>query len=119
MKSWYNDWHKTDSHKVIHWLVFILIVVVAWLGLSGQISNWIDLATSQGPTVNLPKAQAVLSLDPQQSSVTVGASFAANIVLDTANGPIDGVDIYALHYDPTILKVIDDVPTQKGTQIDP
>jgi hypothetical protein len=67
----------------------------------------------------LSKPNTQLILEPQTQTVKVGEVIEANIILDTGNEKIDGVDIYALHYDPSLLRVVDDVPTQSGVQIQP
>ena len=118
---WYRNWHKTDSHTTIHWAVFVLVVVLSWFVLHNQIESWLNLSSNTGDlTVQVRKTGgAIISLNPATATIKLNDFFTADIVLDTANNPIDGVDIYALHYDPTILKVVDDIPTQKGTQIQP
>ena len=65
------------------------------------------------------KAQTTLMLTPADKSVTVGETFSVDVILDTANQPIDAVDIYALHYDSKLLRVVDDVTGQTGVQIMP
>lgn len=115
---WYKNWHSRDSHAVIHWLLFILVIALAWFVISEQIYKLANQADEPEVTIVLSN-QAVISLSPQTATVKKGNSFDTNIILNTGNSPVDGVDIYALHYDPSILKVIDDMPDQKGTQIKP
>ena len=115
----YRKWNEMDSHNLIHWLVLILIVVTSWSLLLQGISLWEESVTEPGVYIHISRFSAVMTLYPQTKSVKVGETFNVNIVLDTANQPIDGVDIYGLHFDPNIIKVIDDVPSQSGVQIHP
>lgn len=114
----YKSWNEYEHHSLFHWLIFIAIVLLATVFLWSQIQ---DLIYNQYEpvAVHLPQPSAVLSLNPKTNTVRVGDVFGADIILDTGNGPIDGVDIYSLHYDPTILEVIDDMPNQSGIQIKP
>ena len=117
--SLYKVWHEFSIYQFIHWLVLVTVAVVVWAFFSVQSSNWISFSSDQGVMIRLPKAGAVILLDPQTKTVALGETFSADIVLNTAGKPIDGVDIYGLHYDPSILKVIDDMPNKKGVQIEP
>ncbi len=117
--SWYKDWHNKGSHALIHWLFLILVVAVCGYAFQDELYAWLSDADQNQVTVNLPSDQAVISIDPQNKSVKIGDTFSANIILNTRGGPIDAVDIYTLHYDPTLLQVIDDMPDQKGIQIQP
>lgn len=117
--NWYRSWHEKDSHAIVHWLLLILVAVFAWSSINGQIYLWLNQIDQQEVMVNVPNTKATLSLTPQTNSVKLGDTFSVDIILDTKAGAIDGVDIYGLHYDPTILKVIDDLPNQRGVQILP
>lgn len=46
-----------------------------------------------------------LALSPSASDVAVGSKFDVKLWLDTAGKAIDGVDIYQLHFDPTLLSL--------------
>jgi hypothetical protein len=119
-KSWYDQWHDTDHHHYVHWALFLVIVIGAWALLHRNINDWLYNWTDDSTvTVHLAKPTARLSLDPQSQSIAAGETFAVNIVLDTGTGTADGVDIYSLHYDPTLLQVVDDVPNKSGVQIMP
>jgi len=119
-KSWYERWHDKDHHVLTHWLIFFVIVVVAWALLYKQIANWVQSLNQPGVVVHLaPRPATQLTLDPQTETLKVGDTFPVNIMLDTAGNHIDGVDIFALHYDPTLLTVIDDSAKAKGVQITP
>jgi hypothetical protein len=115
--SVYNDWHNHRHHKWVHWLVFIVLALLSGLFLSKQIDNWEKQSTDSGVVVTIAKPSATISLDPQTATVKVDETFAVNIVLDTGTNPVEAVDIYSLHYDPTILDVVDDVSNKSGTQI--
>lgn len=114
---WYKKWHEHEHHRHFHWLIFSVIVILCTTFLWFQI--WVYSKLDSGTSVKLPKASAVLSLQPKTETIRVGGTFSADIILDTADAPIDAVDVYSLHYDPTILKVIDDIPGQQGVQIKP
>ena len=53
---------------------------------------------------------ATLTLSPSTKTVNVGDTFSVDVLLDTQNQPIDGVDIHALNYNPYNLQL-------QGTQI--
>ncbi|HEX5430314.1 MAG TPA: cohesin domain-containing protein [Patescibacteria group bacterium] len=107
------------TRTLIYWGIFIVIAVVVWALLNNQIVAFITGTNGLPTTVRVTSSSAVLALDPQTTTVKVGDKFAANIVLDTASTDVDGVDVYSLHYDPTILRVDDDVPSKPGVQIMP
>jgi hypothetical protein len=113
-----SNWFESHPSSY-YWLAILIAAVICWVMLYRQINNWILSLSEPGIQVRLMKPSAQLSLSPQTKSVNTGDSLVVDIILDTANKPIDGVDIYALHYDPTILKVNDDLPGQKGIQILP
>ncbi|TSC70577.1 MAG: Uncharacterized protein CEO12_298 [Parcubacteria group bacterium Gr01-1014_46] len=117
--NWYRKWHDMDGPDLIHWLLFILVAVLAWSSINGQVYLWLNEISEQEIVVKLPNSNATLSLDPQTSTVRVGDVFTVNVILNTNEGSVDGVDIYGLHYDPSILEVIDDISKQKGVQIEP
>lgn len=102
----------------MHWGVFLIVAVGVWGLLFNQINNWVVGLGDPGIQLRFP-AGAVLALDPQTQTLKTGQTFAINIMLNTGDKPIDGVDIYSLHYDPSLLQVVDDNPGQKGTQITP
>ncbi|MBI5530202.1 MAG: fibronectin type III domain-containing protein [Candidatus Doudnabacteria bacterium] len=60
---------------------------------------------------------ATLSLSPTSNSVTVGSTFTVNINLDTTSQSVYGVDIYSLHFNPSILQVVDSDGATAGVQI--
>lgn len=103
----------------VNWAIFVAVAVVVLFLLKNEISAWIDTISPSEGTVRVSKSNAELSLDPQTKTIKVGDVFTAEIMLDTANKPVDGVDVYGLHYDPSILKVMDDDAKKAGTQIKP
>jgi hypothetical protein len=115
---WYEEWHSTQHHAITHWVILLVIIAVSFFLLRGQIKSWVDSLNQTGVTVTVVKSNAQLSLDPKTQTVKVGDTFAVNVTLDTGSKPVDGVDLYSLHYDPSILQVIDD-STAKGVQITP
>ncbi len=113
----YAAWHEHPHHKKVHWISFVIIIGLLFFlmmgivgGLKKSAQNYVSVGTPAGGT-------AALTLDPKEKSVKVGDSFAVNIMLDTDNKPVDGVDVYSLHYDPTILSVVDDSTSKAGVQI--
>jgi len=114
----YATWHEHPHHKKVHWGATILVAVAVGLLLLNGIQKWHD--TLYGIVmIQFSPRSAVLTLDPKEKSVKVGDSFTVDIMLDTDNKPVDGVDVYALHYDPTILNVVDSVASRPGIQIIP
>lgn len=67
--------------------------------------------TSQNPSPTPTPASTTgtpsLALSPSTQTVSVGGKFDVQLMLDTAGASIDGVDIYQLHFDPTLLKLTD------------
>lgn len=114
----YATWHEHPHHKKVHWGAFIVIGLIIVFLVGKGIENWRNTIYNV-VVIEFSPRSSVLTLDPKIKSVKVGDSFAVNILLDTAGEPIDGVDFYSLHYDPTILNVVDDISTMSGTQITP
>ncbi len=105
----------------IYWMVFILIIGTFFIILGYNIIlSSSDFTLFSVPTVKVslkaPKVKApeiknierraVLSLSPQEGEYQIGAIFPVDILLDTKDFEIDGLDIY-LKYDPGILKISD------------
>jgi hypothetical protein len=61
--------------------------------------------------------RATLSLNPAAGAFMVGDLFDVDILLDTGNYAIDGVDIHFLNYDPNVLEVQDAHDSSPGVQI--
>ncbi|OGE87463.1 MAG: hypothetical protein A3C49_01350 [Candidatus Doudnabacteria bacterium RIFCSPHIGHO2_02_FULL_42_25] len=98
--------------------MLVLVLLLVWAAVSLRIQDWMSF-NDPGVSVNLAKARAQITLDPQTQNIKAGDKFSVDIILDTASEPVDGVDIYALHYDPTLLSVIDDDSDTSGVQIQP
>jgi len=62
---------------------------------------------------------ATLSLLPSSGSYSVGQIFTVNILLNTQNQAVDGIDIIYLNYNPSQLEVQDDDGSLTGVQITP
>jgi len=114
----YANWHAHPHHKKVHWGAFILVVVIVALLLTQGIEKWRNTIYNF-VMIEFNSPSSVLTLDPKTKSVKVGESFPVNIILDTGGQETDGVDLYSIHYDPTILNVVDDIPSKKGVQIKP
>jgi hypothetical protein len=114
----YANWHANPKHHHIHWGA--VIIVAAFLGflMLGSIKSWRD-AVFNTVTLEFRERSSALALEPKSKDVNVGDVFPVEIILDSQDKPVDGVDVYALHYDPTILTVVDDNTTRTGVQITP
>jgi hypothetical protein len=62
---------------------------------------------------------ATLILSPATGTIPPGQSINVDIMLDTQGADIDGVDIYSLHYNTSILQVVDANASVSGVQITP
>src|SRR3989344_2895831 len=113
----YSKWHDHAHHNKIHWGAILVALGVATLLALNGIQSWRNTLYNI-VMIELSPRSAALTLDPQTKSVKEGDSFIANIILDTDGKPVDGVDLYSLHYDPTILSVVD-ASTKAGVQITP
>lgn len=60
---------------------------------------------------------ATLSLSPSSVGYAAGDFFDVNVVLDTQNTSIDGVDVRYLNYNPSLLEVQDSNSSVTGVQI--
>ena len=60
---------------------------------------------------------ATLAIDPASVSTAVGQTFSVDVVLDTQNNAVDGVDVYALTFDPAVLSVVDQDTAKSGVQL--
>src|SRR3989338_2026141 len=114
----YSDWHENPHHQKVHWGATVAVALIVGLLVLKGIGAWRDTIYNVVVIEFSPRA-ATLTLDPKTKSVKVGDFFVVNIILDTAGKAVDGVDVYSLHYDPTILNVIDDVSSKPGIQITP
>jgi len=62
---------------------------------------------------------ATLALSPSNTSVPLNQNFTVDILLNTGGGPVDGVDIYSLDFNPAVLQVVDSNAGVAGIQIAP
>jgi hypothetical protein len=60
---------------------------------------------------------ATLALSPSTGFHTVGTTFSVDVLLNTEDIGVDGVDIRYLNYDPLLLEVIDEDSGTAGVQI--
>lgn len=109
----------THSRSLMHWAIFVLIVVIAGVLVYSAIGNLSNNVEQPLTNVSVPESSVELALAPEKTTVKVGDVIETNIVLDTGKEKIDGTDIFALHFDPNLLKVVDDMPNQSGIQIKP
>lgn len=88
---------------------FYLIYQINAIYFENYAMNGSDIAYA-APGVNL-------NLSPATTSVAPSQTFTVNINLTTAGTPIDGVDIYSLRFNPSILQVVDSDAIMTGVQI--
>ena len=88
------------TNRYLHWLLLLLVGLVI-------------TATNQASA----QTTATLALSPTSSTVAINQNFTVNINLNTAGAPVDGVDIYSLHFNPAILQVVDSNTSLTGIQI--
>ncbi len=112
----YANWHQHPHHKKIHWVSFFLVAVFVLTITLGSVEK-LRTTLYNIVLIEFSPRSAVLTLDPKLNQLKMGETFTANVILDTAGKPIDGVDLYSLHYDPTILSVEDSDLNQPGIQI--
>lgn len=62
---------------------------------------------------------ATLILSPASGSISAGQTITVDIMIDTKGADIDGVDVYSLRYNSSILEVVDSNPSTSGVQISP
>ncbi len=62
---------------------------------------------------------ATLNASPTTNTVTAGQTFNVTVLLNTQGQAVDGVDLYFVKYNPSILEVVDSNATQTGIQIQP
>jgi hypothetical protein len=94
--------------KKHHLALICLLVAGIAVFLVGKISNTAEA-----------QATATLTLSPTSASVAVNQTFTVNVNLNTAGAPVDGVDIYMLRFNPTVLQVVDSNGGVAGIQIAP
>ena len=81
-----------------------------------KFSLW-SLATIAALTLAHSAYAATFILSPASKPVNLGDTFSVNILMDTEGQAIDGVDVNALHYDPSLLSVSDMDSATTGVQI--
>lgn len=84
---------------------FVIFIALLTFGLYGQKTNAAVTAT--------------LSLSPTSSTVVTNQTFTVNIVLNTAGNATDGVDVFSLRFNPSVLQVVDQDAGIAGVQITP
>jgi hypothetical protein len=114
----YAKWHANPKHHHIHWGAVIIIVLFVGALLLGSVKSWRDTVYDT-ITINFRHRSATLTLTPNTKEVKVGEILPVAIMLDTNNEPVDGVDLYSIHFDPKVFTVIDDDSKKAGVQIAP
>ncbi len=105
----------------IYWMIFIavvgiiFIIVMYYAILASSDTNFsavslVRIRSNIGKIINSEKIndnierKAILSLSPQKEESKIGNIFPVEILLDTKDFEIDGVDVF-LKYDPKILEI--------------
>ncbi len=60
---------------------------------------------------------ATLSVNPTSGNLNANETMTVQIMLDTQGQQIDGVDVFSLNFNPSLLQVDDVNPSQSGVQI--
>lgn len=92
-------------------LIIIIVIVgllIIGLGLFLFRNKLFSFAATGNPS---------LTLSPSSNSVNVNSNFNVNILLDTSGNLVSAAQIASLHFDPTVLQVIDADSTTTGVQI--
>ncbi len=72
-----------------------------------------------GLTIASSASAATLILSPSSGTVSAGGTITVDIMLDTQGAAVDGVDVYSLHYNSSVLEVQDVNSSMSGVQITP
>ncbi|AKM82392.1 TPA: hypothetical protein DD449_04860 [Candidatus Berkelbacteria bacterium] len=84
--------------------ILIIVFVLAYVYRTKIFSNAATITSS-------------LTLSPATSSINAGSAFNVNIALNTAGQAVSGVQIEKIHFDPTVLQVVDADTATTGIQI--
>jgi hypothetical protein len=90
--------------KQILGIVIVAVVVI---------SSFLMIQSKQAQA----QVTATLALSPASTSVSVNNNFTVAITLNTSGSAVDGVDIYTLHFVPSVLQVVDSDAATAGVQI--
>lgn len=93
-------------------IIITLVVILAFVLVVGLVYLFRNRISSHAATVT-----STLTLSPNANSVTVNGTFNVNIVLNTASNATSMVQINKIHFDPTVLQVVDADPVATGVQI--
>lgn len=101
-----------------YWIIFLLIALTASWVLIEKIQRLyeeeiIQLNTSQAAP------NTALRLNPTSGTIRANQNFSVDINLDTGGDAIDGIDIFYLRFNPSILQVVDADTAASGVQISP
>lgn len=99
---------KTKTEKI---LVILSISILITVGV------FYYLVRADILPIRPTAGEATLSLSPSSGKYDVGSTFKVDIVVDTGNKEIDGVDIFHLNYSPSLLEVQDADAGTPGVQV--
>src|SRR3989344_1922802 len=77
----------------------------------------LKMAIIFGLIVAMPASAATLSVQPATKSVIVGDTFDIDLLLDTEGASVDGIDVFYLNSNPSLLEVVDQDAVTPGVQI--
>lgn len=111
-----------ESRKATLLVAGAVVVIAVLLALvydgPKRTENNQNTGQNQGNNTPPPQTQgAQLALNPSAISTAAGQNFTVTVELDTKTLAIEGVDIYSLRFDPTVLQVVDNNSSQSGVQI--
>ncbi len=109
---------NTPSDKHI-WAILLVVSI----GVGGFLMNQIDkpFHFTFDTYINVSKASSTTALRLSPTTTTVGPNqtFNVDILLDTGGENIDGIDIFYLRFNPSLLQVVDANTGVTGVQISP
>ncbi|HEX5430313.1 MAG TPA: Ig-like domain-containing protein [Patescibacteria group bacterium] len=104
---------------LVNWVVVVVVAFGAGFLLLNQIGKLGNNNLRQEVSIAHAQTTATLALSPTSGTFALDQTFTVNINLNTGGNPADGVDIYSLHFNPSILQVQDSVSGTTGVQIAP
>lgn len=106
MKNFRANMLKKDLIAVIS--VMLIVFMVGGVVVLKKLGKLSSKADTTGPS---------LTLEPSSGSYDIGANFDVNIRLDTAGQAASLVQINKIHFDPSVLQVVDADSNKDGVQI--
>lgn len=103
-----------------HLAVFLAAAVLITGYLEFQIGKFkTEINFEEYTQVARAAGLATLALSPVSNTIALNQTFTVNLTLNTGGGQVDGVDVYALNFSPSVLQVVDSNSGAAGVQIAP